>query len=163
MRRVFFSFDWDDVWRVNQVRNSWLAKGSYKSAGFVDSAEIEQLKKDTNEQIRKWIDKQLQGTSVTCVLVGSCTANSEWVNYEIQKSIEKKNGLLEVYIHNVKDKNGQTTQKGKSPFAEPPMNLTPGNNGHPIYPCYSYYDWVSDGGYKSLGDWIEQAAQQADR
>ena len=45
MRHVFFSFDWDDVWRVNQVRHSWVAKGSYTEADFVDSAEIETLKK----------------------------------------------------------------------------------------------------------------------
>ena len=45
MRHVFFSFDWDDVWRVNQVRHSWVAKGSYTAAGFVDSAQIETLKK----------------------------------------------------------------------------------------------------------------------
>ena len=44
MRHVFFSFDWDDVWRVNQVRNSWVAKGSYTAAGFVDSADVETLK-----------------------------------------------------------------------------------------------------------------------
>ena len=37
MRHVFFSFDWDDVWRVNQVRNSWVTKGSYTAAGCVDS------------------------------------------------------------------------------------------------------------------------------
>ena len=103
MRHVFFSFDWDDVWRVNQVRNSWVAKGNYTAAGFVDSAEIETLKRDTDLAIKRWIGKQMNGTSVTCVLIGSQTANSRWVKYEIEKSIEKGNGLLGVYIHNVKD------------------------------------------------------------
>ena len=59
MRRVFFSFDWDDAWRVNQVRNSWVTKGNYTSVGFVDSAEIEQVKRKTDKAIKNWIDQQL--------------------------------------------------------------------------------------------------------
>lgn len=150
MRKVFFSFDWDDVWRVNQVRHSWVTKGSYGQAGFVDAADIEGLKKSTSDKIKRWIDDQLKGTSVTCVLIGEQTANSRWVNYEIQKSIEKQNGLLGVYIHNVKDQHGCTCYKGASPF-----------NG---LLSYSYhYDWIVDSGYINMGSWIERAAKQAGR
>ena len=163
MRKVFFSFDWDDVWRVNQVRNSWVSKGNYTSAGFVDSVEIETLKKNTDSAIKNWINHQLQDTSVTCVLIGEHTCESKWVNYEIRKSIQKKNGLLGIYVHSVKDSNGQITQKGNDPFAKPPMNFTPNKSGHLTYPCCLYYDWVNDSGYKDLGRWIEKAAQQANR
>ena len=163
MRRVFFSFDWDDAWRVNQVRNSWVTKGDYESAGFVDSAEIEQLKRNTDQAIRNWIDQQLKGTSVTCVLIGTNTADSQWVNYEIQKSIEKGNGLLGVYIHNVKNQIGHTARKGNDPFAKPPMNFVSSTSGDLTYPCCSYYDWVNGDGYQKLSEWIETAAQQASR
>ena len=108
MRHVFFSFDWDDVWRVNQVRNSWVTQGSYTMAGFVDRAEIETLKRKTDQAIKQWINNQMDGTSVTCVLIGSSTANSKWVQYEIEKSIEKRNGLLGVHIHKVKNQRGNT-------------------------------------------------------
>ncbi|MCY4613402.1 MAG: TIR domain-containing protein [Nitrospira sp.] len=90
MRRVFFSFDWDDVWQVNQVRNSWVTKGNYKVAGFVDAAEIETVKNRTDKAIQEWIDEQMKGTSVTCILIGSKTDECKWVKYEIEKSIEKK-------------------------------------------------------------------------
>ena len=163
MRSVFFSFDWDDVWRVNQVRHSWVTKGSYQSAGFVDRAEIEQLKGSTDQAIKNWISRQLQGTSVTCVLIGSDTANSRWVNYEIQQSLDRGNGLVGVYIHNVKGQSGKTTYKGNDPFAEPPMNFVLQTSGYLTYPCCSYYDWIDDDGYENLGDWIEKAAQQANR
>ena len=163
MRKIFFSFDWDDVWRVNQVRNSWVTKGNYTSAGFVDSADIEQLKRNTDQSIKNWIDKQLKGTSVTCVLIGQSTYNSDCVNYEIQKSIEKQNGLLGVYIHNVKDQFGNTTQKGKSPFARSLMNFTQHTSGNLTYPCCLYYDWVDNHGHQNLGEWIEKAAKQANR
>lgn len=163
MRHVFFSFDWDDVWRVNQVRNSWVAKGSYTAAGFVDSAEIETLKRDTDLAIKRWIGKQMDGTSVTCVLIGSQTANSRWVKYEIEKSIEKRNGLLGVYIHNVKDRYGWISTKGARPFEQSPFNFRFTTNPNLVYPCCSYYDWVNDNGYANLGNWIEKAAKQADR
>ena len=162
MRKVFFSFDWDDVWRVNQVRHSWVTKGSYEQAGFVDAADIEGLKKSTSDKIKRWIDEQLKGTSVTCVLVGEQTADSRWVNYEIQESIKRQNGLLEVYIHNVKDQHRQICSKGDSPFDRPPMNFRPAN-GPPNYPCCSYYDWIINSGYGNMGDWIEKAAKQAGR
>lgn len=161
MRKVFFSFDWDDVWRANQIRNSWVVQGNYEMAGFVDAANIEQVKKATDSSIQNWIDRQLDGTSVTCVLIGSQTANSRWVNYEIVESIKKKNGLLGVYIHNVNDENGSTSRKGESPFGRPPINFVPVSKL--VYPCCSCYDWVNNDGYKNLGNWVEKAAQQAGR
>ena len=39
-RRVFFSFHYkNDVWRANQVRNSWVTQGK-EAAGFIDSEEL---------------------------------------------------------------------------------------------------------------------------
>ncbi|MDE0144703.1 MAG: TIR domain-containing protein [Nitrospira sp.] len=111
MRRVFFSFDWDDVWRVNQVRNSWVTKG-HQIAGFVDAAEMETLKRQTGKEIKKWIDAQMKGTSVTCILIGSKTDESKWVKYEIEKSIEQKKGLLGILIHNIKDDKGKIDRRG---------------------------------------------------
>ena len=162
MRKVFFSFDWDDVWRVNQVRNSWVAQGSYTAAGFVDAADIEGVKKAQDSAIKKWINDQLHGTSVTCVLIGSQTAESNWVNYEIQESIRRENGLLGVYIHSVKDSNGYISGQGRDPFGNPPMKFSP-SSGTPHYPCCSYYDWVQNNGRNNLGNWIEHAARQAGR
>ncbi|MCE2399729.1 TIR domain-containing protein [Candidatus Poribacteria bacterium] len=135
----------------------------YTAAGFVDSAQIETLKRNTDLAIKRWINKQIDGTSVTCVLIGSHTADSKWVKYEIVQRIEKGNGLLGVYIHNVKDRHGWTSTKGKSPFRQPPINFTPTDKPNLVYPCCSYYDWVNDDGYQNLGNWIEKASQQAGR
>ena len=195
MRKVFFSFDWDDVWRVNQVRHSWITQGNSK-AGFIDAGEIEEVKKRTDKEIRKWIDEQMKGTSVTCILIGSKTDESKWVKYEIEKSIDKKRGLLGVLIHNLKDVAGKTDKKGANPLGEYNENdfgetvqkaLLGGGAGwglaRLVFPQlaipatllgaalallesnddYKIYDWVEDGGYKNLGDWIEEAAKQAGR
>ncbi len=116
MRKVFFSFAWDDVWRVNQVRNSWVTQG-YKYAGFVDKAEIEKLKLKTDKAVKAWIDKQMKGTSVTCVLIGEDTSDSKWVKYEIEQSIKLKKGIVVIYIHNTKNSDGNTGKIGKNPLS----------------------------------------------
>ena len=77
-RKVFFSFDYDDVWRVNVIRNSDVTKKSAEVAGFIDKAKFEEVKKGA-DAIRKWIDQQMEGTSVTVVLIGANTSESEWV------------------------------------------------------------------------------------
>src|SRR3990167_10356932 len=68
-RRVFFSFHYErDIWRAGQIRNSWVTKPDRESAGFWDSASWEEVKKKGEEAIQRWIDKQLEGTSVTVFL-----------------------------------------------------------------------------------------------
>jgi len=113
-------------------------------AGFFDAVEWEKVKKQTPEAIRQWINKQLEGTSVTVVLIGAKTSESQWVRYEIKESRRRGNALLGIYIHQLKDQYGKTDQKGKDPFAE---------LGCPSVPIY---DWVDDNGYANLGNWIEK-------
>src|SRR5271169_6307899 len=107
-RRVFFSFHYDnDVWRANQVRNANVVAGS-DIAGFFDHSEYEEAKKKGKEGIEKMILKHLKDTTVTVVLIGTETANRPWVKYEIDQSLARKNGLLGICIHHLKDSN-QTT------------------------------------------------------
>lgn len=157
MKRVFFSFDYDDVFRVNQIRNSWVTQGN-EAAGFVDKADFEKVQRQGKQAIKNWIDKQLKGTSVTCVLIGEYTYLSEWVKYEIVQSIEKRNGLIGIYMHNQKDQNGKTGVQGENPFTKPPINFRTGGE---VYPCCSVYDWVNNNGYDNFGAWVEHAIRQA--
>ena len=146
-RRVFFSFHFErDAWRAGQVRNSWVTQDR-EFAGFWDSVEWEKVKKKGDEAIKDWINKQLKGTSVTVVLIGTETSERPYVNYEIKKSIEIGNGLLGIYIHKIKDQFGKTSSRGEDPLPK----------------IYSTYDWVSDDGYKNFGDWVEKAAKAAGR
>ncbi len=159
-RRAFFSFHYkNDVWRANQVRNSWVTKDSKEAAGFIDSAEFEKIKKEGDESIKKWIDKQLEGTSVTVVLIGSDTNNRPYVKWELKKSYSKGNGMLGIYIHNLKDSDGKTSTKGSNMFGE----IGTDSNGKAVYfsDTYQCYDWVDDDGYNNMGKWIEKAAKQA--
>lgn len=125
------------------VRNSWVAQGK-EAAGFIDSADFEEVKSKGDTAIKNWIGKQLEGTSVTVVLVGEKTYNSFWVKYEIQKSIDKGNGLLGIDVSKIKDLQGNISERcGEIPLG------------------YNFYLWNKDKGYENMGDWIEQAAEDA--
>jgi len=145
-RRAFFSFKYkSDVSRAMVVRNSWVTQGK-EAAGFIDAADFEEIKKQGDTAIQNWIDGQLNGTSVTVVLVGANTCSSRWVKYEIEKSKEIGNGLLGIDVSKIKDLQGNTSERcGKIPTG------------------YSFYLWNNDDGYNNMGDWIEAAAKAAGR
>lgn len=144
-RQVFFSFKYKDVSRAMVVRNSWVTQGK-QAAGFIDAADFEEVKKKGDKAIQNWIDKQLEGTSVTVVLVGAKTCSSRWVKYEIEKSIERGNGLLGIDVSKINDLQGKDSERcGKIPKG------------------YEFYLWNKDEGYKNMGDWIEAAAKKAGR
>ena len=144
-RKVFFSFKYKDVSRAMVVRNSWVTQGK-EAAGFIDTADFEEVKRQGYQAIKNWIDDQLKGTSVTVVLVGEKTCSSKWVKYEIEKSIEIGNGLLGIDVSKIKDLQGNTSERcGKIPKD------------------YSFYLWNNNDGYKNMGDWIEKAAKDANR
>jgi hypothetical protein len=46
------------------------------------------------QYIRSKIKEQIDGTSVTVVIIGKSTAESEWVDYEIRASLDHGNGIL---------------------------------------------------------------------
>jgi len=156
LRKVFFSFHYGrDVWRAGPVRNSWLTKPDRESAGFIDAASWEEVKRRGDEAIKRWIANQLNGTSVTIVLIGAETANREWVIHEIQESYRRGNGLLGIRIHNIRDQNQRTDAPGINPFDELTLN------GKPLSQIYPTYDWVNHDGYNNIGKWVEDAAQRA--
>lgn len=161
-RRVFFSFHYErDIWRASQIRNSWITKPDRETAGFWDAASWEEVKKKGDDAIKRWIDDQLKGTSVTAVLIGAETNNRKYVDYEIEQSRKIGNGMLGIYIHNMKDQFQRTDTKGENPFD----NWHTTMNGQKVYfsSLYKIYDWVINDGYKKFPDWVAAAAEQAGR
>lgn len=151
-RKVFYSFHFDkDSQRAAQVRNSH-AIADVDEYGVIDSVDWEQIKRAGPESIKKWINEQLKYTSVTVVLIGAETSERQWVQYEIERSWERGNGLVGVTIHNVKNLAGETTVAGKNPFEQ--MILV---DGTPLSSICKVYDWVSHDGIKNLGQWADNA------
>ncbi len=122
-RKVFFSFHYRlDHWRVNQVRNSNVIHDLDK-APFLNLVKWEAIKRSGDLAVKRWIEKQLKGTSVTVVLIGAETSGRRWVKYEIKRSIELGKGLLGIDISKIKDRNRKTTTRGPNPLP----------SGYPIY------------------------------
>ena len=144
-RRAFFSFNYDkDIWRVNQIRNMPNIIGS-SAAGFQDASLWEEAKKKGDVAIKKLIDRGLMNTSVTVVCVTYGTAVRKYINYEIDQSLERGNGLLAIQIHHLKDQ----THNIASPGSIPPQIEKEG---------FKAYKYVSK---ERLAVWIEQAAKLA--
>ena len=160
-RRVFFSFHYErDAVRTGQVRNSNVIKDkSIETSDFIDAVRWEAVKKGGDEAIKRWIANQLNGTSVTVVLIGAETAGRKWVKYEIEESLKKGNGLIGIRIHKCPLFNGSIDAKGPNPFD----NLYFDRNGGKQYlsEIYKTYDWIDDNGRENLGYWIEKATKDA--
>lgn len=167
-RCIFFSFHYQrDIWRVNVVRNYFLTRGGYNSAGYWDHSLWEEVKRDGELALKRLINKELEGTTVTVVLIGAETSQRQWVNYEIEKSLERGNGLLGIYIHNIQCAVArQTDFKGRNPFdnytiKKPSLFSHMADIQVPMSTLYPTYDWVYDDGYTNFSKWVEAAARAA--
>jgi hypothetical protein len=118
VRNVFYSFHYQDVLRVNQVRNSGKIRPTDKGRQLTpqDRSLWEQVKRTNPRNLRSVIDNGLGGTSVTCVLAGYETWSREWVRYEIARSVMRGNGLLTVHIHGCKCPNAGYSLPGHNPL-----------------------------------------------
>lgn len=101
--------------RANVIRNCNVVLG-IGTAGFFDHSEYEEAKKTGDDGIRRMIDKNLEGTSVTVVLIGTQTASRRWVQYEIAQSVNRGNGLVGVHINIIGSPAWTPTHQGPEPY-----------------------------------------------
>ena len=147
-RRVFFSFHYQDVidFRANVVRNHWLTKADRDDAGFFDASVWETAKKTSPLAVKRLINKEIQNTTVTAVLIGSDTYSRRWVRYEIIKSMSRGNKLLGVHINCIEDKFQKKKRLGRNPFEY--LGYQYSEDGTKLFP-YEYKNgkWVEYGDY----------------
>lgn len=118
-RRVFFSFHYGaDMWRANQVRQSWRYKKEHEreAFGWFDASIWESSKRRGDDSVKELLRNGLKNTSVTCILAGTETYSRRWVRYEIAQSIVQGNGLLTVKIHRLKNEYSSTSREGPNPL-----------------------------------------------
>ena len=144
-RNVFFSFRYAHVFRVNQIRSMPNVIGS-AAAGFKDASLWESVK-NKESTIKRMIDEGLKGTSVTVVCITRGISTRMWINYEIEKSLERGKGLLGIQIHHLKDPINPDARVGATPSQIEA-------NGFKVYK-YTNKD--------ALARHIEEAAKLADR
>ena len=157
-RRAFYSFHYaPDNWRASQVRNAGVIEGNSP----VSDNDWETITRGGDEAIKRWINGQLDGKSVAIVLIGSGTAGRKWIDYEIEKAWNDGKGVLGVYIHNLKDRSGYQSTKGRNPFDTFTMKRNPQQKLSSLVRAYDppYTDSTNVYAYIKiyLAGWIEEA------
>lgn len=118
-KRVYFCFHYQDVadFRANVVRNHWVTKPDREAAGFFDASLWESARRQGGAAIKRLVNGGIDGTSVTCVLIGSDTYIRPWVRYEIMRSLKKGNSILAIGINSIPGKDKQTKAPGPNPLS----------------------------------------------
>ncbi len=100
-RRAYFAFKFDDVMRVNNVRQAWKIDhpDSRLMRSFYDSSLWESKKLESDDSLKQLMRKGVAYTSAVCVLIGTETWSSRWVKYEIARSVIDGRGLLAVHLN----------------------------------------------------------------
>jgi hypothetical protein len=112
-KRIFTSFHYiPDNWRASQIRSMGKIEGS----SVATANKWEEVTDGGDRAIQKWIDDNMAGKSCVIVFVGNKTADRKWINYEIEKAWKDGRGVFGIYVHNLKDSDGQQTDKGGNPF-----------------------------------------------
>ncbi len=158
-RRCFYSFHYvPDSARASQVRNIGAIEGNRPAT----DNDWETVTKGGDAAIKTWIAEQMKGRSCTVLLVGANTANRKWINYEIVQSWNADMGIVGIYIHGLKDLNGNTATKGANPFDYVTHGTTK-NKLSTIVKCYNpggsdskeRYAWIKE----HLANAVEEAVK----
>lgn len=148
-RRVFISHYKGDRYEVEAFIDEFANKqrvftpyvlGANENDDFIDSTNTDYVM----TQIRQ---KYLQDTTVTIVLVGSCTHSRRYVDWEIKSSLRQgeytPNGLIGIIL----------PSKGQNAYLPPRLEA---NWAQDHVNCYARY-WVYPSSAETLDGWIEDA------
>lgn len=97
-RRIFISYQHDD--RMKAKGFNLLRWNRNVPTEFVGRHLLDPVDSSNPAYIARKIREQLRGTSVTVVLIGDRTCDSDWVEREIQMSLEKDrpNGIVGIRL-----------------------------------------------------------------
>ena len=154
-RRTFFSFHYKpDNWRAGQVRNMGVVEGNEP----VSDNDWETVTKGGDAAIRRWINDQMRGKSCAIILIGTHTSGRKWIKYEIEKAWNDGKGVVGIYIHNLRDSNGNQSGKGANPFYSFTVNGRRLSNIVMAYdPPYKRSTNVYAHIKNNIADWVEEA------
>lgn len=102
-RKVYFAFDFDDLMRVNNVRQVGKI-GPREQSGprnFADRSIWESRNIKSEENLKTLMRNAVRYSSAVCVLIGTSTWHSRWVKYEIARAVIDERGLLAVHLNGI--------------------------------------------------------------
>ena len=144
-RKVFISHYGVDRGAVRSFIDKWngvfIAKeiGVYDEADFIDS-------NDSDYVMTRIRQDYLSDSTITIVLMGTCTHSRRYIDWEIKSSLRQgdytPNGLIGIVLPNVKE----------APYIPERFAV----NFSKTEDCYAQYHWAPTS-EEQLGRWIEEA------
>ena len=130
--RVFFSFDWSNSWRANQIKNQSYLKTN-KKAKFVNKSLLEKNKATNEEYIRKKIREGIDKAGTVAIINSPTYDGRTFTNYEQEYSIKKNKNMIVINTNNMRDKKGQLGDYTPKPelcrnYKIPSHTYTPGKS-----------------------------------
>lgn len=130
--RVFFSFDWNNNWRANQIKNQSCLKTN-KKAEFVNKSLMEKNKATNEKYIKKKIREGIDKAGTVAIINSSTYDGRTFTKYEQEYSIKKNKKMIVINTHKMKDKNGQLGDYTPKPelcrnYKIPSQIYTPGKS-----------------------------------
>lgn len=95
-RRVFISYQHADQMKARGL--DLMTHNKKVNVDFTGRHLLDPVKSNDPDYITRKIKEQITGSSATVVLIGKNTADSMWVDKEIQWSEEKGNGIIGIRI-----------------------------------------------------------------
>jgi MTH538 TIR-like domain (DUF1863) len=102
-RKVYFAFSFDDIMRVNNVRQVGKLglRETRNPRAFTDRSIWERRDIRSEETLKNLMRNAMRYSSVVCVLIGSKTWLSRWAKYEIARAVVDGKGLLAVHLNGI--------------------------------------------------------------
>jgi hypothetical protein len=94
-KNVFISFDYDDLAEVNLLRGQ--AKNDRNDLEFNDRSVQEPYDSERAEYIRSRLAERINQASVTVVYLTDESVSSQWVRWEVEKSVELGKKVIGIY------------------------------------------------------------------
>ncbi|WP_078886315.1 TIR domain-containing protein [Streptomyces sp. MUSC 125] len=156
-RKVFYSFRYKyDNWRVQTIKNI----GAVEGQPLLSSNAWEDVARQGDAAIKRWIDEQMRGKSCNVVLIGAHTYNRPWIEYEFKKAWSDRKGVLGIHIHKLLDSDKKPTTKGKNPFSR--FTLNDGKvQFDQVVPVYDPAGNTSTAAFAVIRDNIESWVEEA--
>jgi hypothetical protein len=146
--RVYFAFDFDDLARVEAVRQSGrVCLRETIQRGFYDRTVWESRAAKNEAGLLSLMREAVRNSSTVCVLSGTNTWRSRWVKYEIARAVVEERGLLAILIDGIEPANGAPDRVGLNPLHV--MGLYHHESGH--YYLVERHEVVKDVATGTLG------------
>ena len=94
-KNVFISFSHEDIDEVNLLRGQ--AKNDANDLEFSDYSVKEPFNSENANYIKRKITEKIEKASVTLVYMTKAAAQSDWVKWEVEKSLKMGKGVVAVY------------------------------------------------------------------